>query len=113
MLGAFAGLLERAAPAFPRLLCALDFASDSPREIVLAGQPGREDFEALRRAVFASPKLNRVVAHADSAAAVPELSALVEGRAGGGGPAKAWVCERFACRAPVADAPALSAVLDA
>jgi hypothetical protein len=111
--GAFADLVARAAPAFPRLLCALDFASDAPREIVLAGEPGREDFEALRAAVFASPKLNRVLAHADSAADIPKLSALAQGRASAGSPARAYVCERFACRAPIADASALSAALDA
>ncbi len=112
VLAAFAGLVERAAPAFPRLLCALDFRSDAAREIVLSGEPGREDFEALRSSVFASPKLNRVVAHAESAGELPELSSLSEGRAAGGGPAKAYVCENFACRAPIADPAALTAALD-
>ncbi len=112
VIGAFAGLLERAGTAFPRLLCALDWREDRPREIVLAGQPGREDFEALRRAVFASPRLNRVIAHADSAGGVPGLSGLVEGRAARGGKAAAYVCEGFACRAPVSDASALRAILD-
>jgi hypothetical protein len=109
----FAPLVERAAPAFTRLLCALDFRSDAAREIVLSGEPGRGDFEALRGAVFASPKVNRVVAHAESARELPELSSLAEGRAAGGGPAKAYVCESFACRAPIADPAALTAALDA
>jgi uncharacterized protein len=112
-LGAFAGLLDRAATAFPRLLSALDWREGQPREIVLVGQPGREDFEALRRAVFASPGLNRVVAHADSAAGVPELDGLAEGRAARAGAAAAYVCEGFACRAPVTDPEALRALLDA
>ncbi|MEX0879116.1 MAG: thioredoxin domain-containing protein [Thermoanaerobaculia bacterium] len=113
VIGAFAGLLERAGTAFPRLLCALDWREDRPREIVLAGQPGLEDFEALRRAVFTSPRLNRVIAHADSAGSVLALSGLVEGRAGRGGKAAAYVCEGFACRAPVTDPAALRAILDA
>ncbi|MEP6992982.1 MAG: hypothetical protein ABI968_00580, partial [Acidobacteriota bacterium] len=109
---AFARDLERASPAFPRLLCALDFREAAPREIVLAGQPGSPDFEALRRAAFASPGLNRVLAHADSASGVPELAGLVRGRASKDGKAAAYVCEAFACQAPVSDPAALSALLD-
>jgi uncharacterized protein YyaL (SSP411 family) len=109
---AFGELLERAAPAFPRLLSALDFRASGPREIVLAGEPGRPDFEALRRAVFASPGLNRVVAHVESAAAVPELAPLTRARSMRDGKAAAYVCERFACQAPVTDPEALAALLN-
>src|SRR5262249_53718508 len=63
-----APILAKAPTAFPRLLSALDLAAAASREIVLTGEPGSEDFEALRRAVFASPNPNRVVVHADSAA---------------------------------------------
>jgi uncharacterized protein YyaL (SSP411 family) len=105
-------VVEKASPAFPRLLCAVDFQLGPPREVVLAGRPGAADFEALRGAVFASPGLNRILAHADSGADVPELSALTEGRAAGD-PAKAYVCRNFACLAPVTDPAALSAALDA
>jgi uncharacterized protein YyaL (SSP411 family) len=108
---AFGGLLGRAAPAFPRLLCALDFRASGPREIVLAGEPGQEDFEALRRTVFASPDLNRVVAHVESAAAVPELAPLTRARSTRDGRAAAYVCERFACQAPVTDPDALAGLL--
>jgi len=108
---AFGAILERAAPAFPRLLNALDFRSSAPREIVLAGEPGREDFEALRRIVFASPDLNRVVAHVDPAASVPELAPLTRARSTRDGKAAAYVCEKFACQAPVTDAKALEDLL--
>jgi uncharacterized protein len=105
-------LLERAPAAVPRLLCALDFAESPPREVVLAGVPGRGDFEALRRAVFASPALNRVVAHAETAPGVAGLAALGEGRSAGAGAARAYVCSGFACRAPVTDPDALAASLE-
>ncbi len=108
-----AALLDRAPTAFPRLLCALDFRSDPPREVVLAGSPGREDFEGLRRAVFSSRGLNRVVAHADTAAGVAGLDALGAGRASRGGAAAAYVCSNFSCRAPVADPESLRALLAA
>jgi uncharacterized protein YyaL (SSP411 family) len=108
---AFSGYLARAAPAFPRLLCALDFRESGVREVVLAGSPGREDFEAFRRAVFESPGLNRVLAYADPATPVPELGPLTRGRESGGA-AVAYVCESFACRAPESDPKALAAALE-
>jgi uncharacterized protein len=105
-------LLERTPAAVPRLLCALDFAESPPREVVLAGVPGRGDFEALRRAVFASPASNRVVAHAETAPGVAGLAALGEGRSAGAGAARAYVCSGFACSAPVTDPAALAASLE-
>jgi uncharacterized protein YyaL (SSP411 family) len=105
-------LLARAPAAVPRLLCALDFAESTPREIVLSGAFGRADFEALRRAVFESPGLNRVVVHAETASRVADLAALGEGRSADGGPARAYVCSRFACRAPVTDPADLAASLE-
>jgi uncharacterized protein YyaL (SSP411 family) len=113
LFAAFSGYLSRAAPAFPRLLCALDMREAGAREVVLSGRPGREDFEALRRAVFGSPGLNRVVAHADSGSGASELEPLTRGRASAAGEAVAYVCERFACRAPERDPEALRAALDA
>jgi uncharacterized protein YyaL (SSP411 family) len=114
VLAAFSALVERAAPAFPRLLGAVDFASDSAREIVLSGTPGKPDFEALRSAVFASPGLNRVLAPA-APDAPPELASLVEGRVAEAPAraARAYVCEAFACRAPLEAPEALAAALDA
>ena len=111
VIGAFSAVAEKAAPAFPRLLSAVDFASDAPREIVLSGTPGKDDFEALRSAAFASPRLNRVLAAAVKNAPA-ELASLIEGRIAQA-PARAFVCERFACRAPIADPAALTAALDA
>ena len=112
VLAAFSALAEKAAPAFPRLLSAADFAAGGAREIVLSGTPGRADFDALRSAVFASPGLNRVLAHA-SADAPAELAPLLEGRVSETAAARAlaFVCESFACRAPVEDPAALSAAL--
>jgi uncharacterized protein YyaL (SSP411 family) len=109
VLGAFSAVAEKAAPAFPRLLCAVDFASDSSREIVLSGAPGRPDFEALRAAAFASPRLNRVLAHA-APDTPPELASLVEGRVSDA-TARAFVCESFACRAPLTEPADLAAAL--
>jgi hypothetical protein len=113
VFSAFAGYLDRAPSAFPRLLCALDYRQDEPREIVLSGEPGREDFEALRAAVFASRRPNRVVAHADAAESLADLAPLVASRGSGEGAARAWVCRNFACLRPTSDPAELAAALDA
>jgi hypothetical protein len=104
--------LARAGTALPRLLCALDYRSDSPAEIVLSGEPGRPDFESLRRAVFARPGLNRVLLHADAAKSLASLSPLVRSRESHDGRALAYVCRSFACRAPSGTPDELSAALD-
>jgi uncharacterized protein YyaL (SSP411 family) len=113
VFAAFAGYLERAPSAFPRLLSALDYREDEPPEVVLAGEPDRPDFESLRSAVFASRRLNRVVAHADAAESLADVSPLVAGRAAPDGTARAFVCRSFACLAPTSDPAVLAAALDA
>jgi uncharacterized protein len=98
-------LLERAPAAFGHLLCALDMHFSPPREVAVVG-PSVD----LRRAALEGYRPNTVYAFADEPTdAVPLLAGkgLVEGR-----PA-AYVCERFACRAPVTTAEALRATLNA
>ena len=112
IFSSLAGYLDRVPAAFPRLLCALDYRQDEPREIVLAGEPGRPDFEALRGAVFASPRPNRVVVHASGLDSPPELHALVESRTSADGRARAFVCRGFACLAPTTDPAELATQLD-
>jgi uncharacterized protein YyaL (SSP411 family) len=112
IFSAIAGYLDRAPAAFPRLLCALDYRQDEPQEVVLSGEPGREDFEALRAAVFASPRPNRVLVHAGGGETPPELLPLVEFRQSEDGRARAFVCRRFSCLAPTSDPAGLAAALD-
>jgi uncharacterized protein YyaL (SSP411 family) len=95
-------LLERAPVAVGHLLCALDLHFSPPREVALVGPPGNPATEALRRAILAPFEPNTVFAFASGAddpatERVPLLAGkgLVDGR-----PA-VYVCERFACRAPV------------
>jgi hypothetical protein len=109
LIGSASGMLFRAPTALPRMLCALDRSLSPPVEVVLAGAPGREDFEALRRAVFESGNPDRVLAHAGGAE-LPQIAALTEGR-GGEGPAAAYVCQSFACQAPTADPGTLKTLL--
>ena len=106
--------LERAPAAVGHMLCALDLHFAPPREVAVVGLPGERETEELRRAALASWEPNTVYAFSggtDDPAAerVPLLAGkgLVDGR-----PA-AYVCENFACRAPVTSADELAAALAA
>ena len=93
-----APLLPRAPSAFGHALNALDLYFSPPREIAIVGPPDSE----VARAALASFDPNAVVAFGPSDG-VPLLAGkdLVEGR-----PA-VYVCEGFACQAPVTEAKAL------
>jgi uncharacterized protein YyaL (SSP411 family) len=88
-------LLPRAPSAFGWALCALDLHLSPPRELAIVGAANSEIADAALRGF--DP--NAVVAFGP-AGDVPLLEGktLVEGK-----PA-VYVCERFACRAPVTDA---------
>jgi uncharacterized protein YyaL (SSP411 family) len=100
-------LLHELAPphpqAFAHLLQAIDFYTASTREVALVG----EDRASLERVVRAKFRPHVVVA-AGEGGAVP----LLEGRTTVNGRAAAYVCEHFACQAPVTDPRDLAALLD-
>ncbi len=117
----------KAPHALPELLCAVERALQEPRQVVLAGDARARDFRALvavlhervgpRRAVVAvpgedeagrwlatrAPWLAEMKAGADETNPGREAHAI---RA-----ARAFVCERFTCQAPVETAEALRAML--
>jgi uncharacterized protein YyaL (SSP411 family) len=110
---ASSGYLTRAPLALPRMLCALEGATDAAREVVLGGEPGRADFERLRQAVFDSPVVNRVLAHADAGESLKDLVPLTASRRSEDGSGRAWICRDFACGLPISNPADLSAALDA
>jgi uncharacterized protein len=90
--------LARAPSAFGWALCALELYLSPPRELAIVGGPDDE----VARAALAPFEPNTVVAFGPSED-VPLLAGktLVDGK-----PA-VYVCERFACRAPVTDPAAV------
>ena len=91
----------------PGLMRAVDFALLDPREVVVAGDdPARAAL--LERAWRAWPS-RHVVAPvvADQRAALEERTPIVTGKVAPAGEARAWVCRRGACEAPVSDPAAL------
>ncbi len=86
--------LERAPGAFGWALCALDLWLAPAREIAIVGEL---DSPVARRAL--APFEPRAVVAVGPASGVP----LLEGRGLVGGRTAVYICERFACRAPVTD----------
>jgi uncharacterized protein YyaL (SSP411 family) len=93
-------LLPQAPSAFGHLLCALDLHFSAPRELAVIGPPDSE----VARAALAAYDPNAVVAFGPS-----DDVPLLEGKSYVDGRPAVYVCERFACRAPVTEAAALSA----
>jgi hypothetical protein len=86
--------LPRVPSAFGWALCALDLYLSPPRELAIIGAPGDE----LARGALAPFEPNTVVAFGPS-----EDGPLLAGKARVDGKPTLYVCERFACRAPVTE----------
>jgi uncharacterized protein YyaL (SSP411 family) len=93
---------------FGHSLQALDFYLASVREVAIAGA-GHDDagVAALAQVVRGAYRPHVVLAGGGVSAGVP----LLEGRSPVDGRAAAYVCEHFACQAPVTDPDALAAAL--
>jgi uncharacterized protein YyaL (SSP411 family) len=92
--------VTRAPTSFGHALCALDLYLSPPREIAIVGPRGDIATRELARAALSDWQPNTVVARSEGGEEQVALLAgkgLVEGR-----PA-VYVCESFACQAPVTD----------
>jgi hypothetical protein len=87
-------LVPRAPSAFGWALCALDLHFSPPREIAIVGSPD----DAVAKAALAGYDPNAVVAFGPS-----EDVPLLQGKSLVDGKPAVYVCERFACQAPVVD----------
>jgi hypothetical protein len=95
------------------LLCGLELHFAPPREVAIVGPADDPATQELRRVALAPFAPDTVVAFAEgpddpAAAAIP----LLEGRGLVDGKPAAYVCEGFACLAPITDPDALRAALD-
>jgi hypothetical protein len=91
---------------FGHTLQALDFHLASVREVAIAGLGDDPGAAALARVVRGAYRPHVVLAGGEGDG-VP----LLEGRTPVHGRAAAYVCEHFACRAPVTEPEALAAAL--
>jgi uncharacterized protein YyaL (SSP411 family) len=114
LLAAFGSRLSAAPMAVPQLLVAYDFLLSEPRQIVIAGERGAADTEALIQTVQGRFVPNRIVMLVDSeegrealATGAPAVAAMtkVNGRAA------AYVCQNYTCKLPVTEAGQLAELL--
>ncbi|HLQ66372.1 MAG TPA: thioredoxin domain-containing protein [Candidatus Limnocylindrales bacterium] len=112
---AFGGSVARLPGAHTQLLSALDFAFGPTHEVVVAGAAGAPETRALLRAARGRFAPRAVFLLTEPGAAGEELAKLAPFTAAqgpvGGRPA-AYVCENFACSAPITDPSALASTLE-
>lgn len=106
----------RAPHALPEMLCAIERAIEAPRQVVLAGDPASRDFRALAAELRSKAGPNRTVLATPSDDEAGRWLAgrapwLAEMKPAPDGRARAFVCERFTCLAPVDEPGALRKAL--
>jgi uncharacterized protein YyaL (SSP411 family) len=101
--------MRRAPHGFGQMLAALDLHLSDPREVAVVGPAADPATAALADAARAGfhPTVVYAFGDGDDAAGVP----LLEGRHAVGGAPAAYICERFACRAPLTDPAAVGAAM--
>jgi uncharacterized protein YyaL (SSP411 family) len=106
------GLMQRAPSAAGHHLSALDLHFSPPREIAVVGPSDDPATAALRAAALERYAPTTVYAFSDGGdASALERIPLLAGKGLVGGRPAAYVCESFACKAPVTDPDELRGVL--
>jgi uncharacterized protein YyaL (SSP411 family) len=112
---ALSGRVARSGTAVPQLMAALEFNQSTPKQIVIAGDPGAPDTQALLRAVHQRFIPNKVLALVDGGPGQGTLTALAPQFAEmtrRGGHATIYVCEHYACHLPTTDPAVAARLLD-
>ena len=112
-LGSLAEVMVKHPQAFGHALCALDFALSPVRELAIIGDPRQPDTRSLLAEINKRYLPNSVLACAspDDTAAVQTVPLLVD-RQLKDGKASAYVCQNFACQAPVTTGTELAELLE-
>ena len=111
-----AGFMARFPAAFGRLLAVLDRTVADPVEIAIVGARDDARTIALHQAALKPYLPNRTIAGTAPGEDLPHRLPVLEGRDRGTEPDPepvAYVCEHYACKAPVSDAVALAKQLGA
>ncbi len=99
--------------AFAHMLNALDFCLAMPTEIVIAGKVGAKDTNKLLEVVNKTYMPNKILAFAPDSGKGSKKLLLLKDRKSINGKAAAYVCENFACKAPVTDPEEFKRILEA
>ncbi|MBI4345851.1 MAG: thioredoxin domain-containing protein [Elusimicrobia bacterium] len=110
----FADQMKDSPRSLPQMLVALDFSRAKTREIVVAGDPGAPDTEALLERVRAKLLPHAVVLLADGGERQKKLARwlpFLKDIRRKDGKATAYVCVDYGCQSPVTDPTALDELL--
>ncbi|PYL84312.1 MAG: thioredoxin domain-containing protein [Verrucomicrobia bacterium] len=113
-VNAFARQLAHFPSALPQMLVAFDFLEGSPRQIVIAGDSDSPETKALLAEGHRHFLPNKVLLLADGAEGqsyLGETNEAIRAMSMVGGNPAAYVCENFACKAPVTDVSELRKLL--
>ena len=113
-LQAFQNHWSKTPQALPQMLCALELALEPPRHVVIAGNPAADDFNALVAVLHERLGPRRILLAADGGqgqAWLAERAPWAAGMKPLDHRATAYVCEEFACQAPVTDVEQLRRLL--
>jgi hypothetical protein len=106
-LAAFRGVMQEQPTAMGQMLLALDFHLGPVQEFAVVGDPADPETRRALRAVRGGYRPNKVVACA--AGEVPGVP-LLAGKAARG-PVTTYICQNYACQAPLVGAEALEQAL--
>lgn len=110
----FGAALTKRPATMPRMLSALDFALDRPKEIAIVKAAPRDDAEPLLgrlRRHFLPNRVLTVVTQGDELAAHQQFIPWLEAKTALGGRVTAYVCERHVCALPTSDPDTFAAQL--
>jgi uncharacterized protein YyaL (SSP411 family) len=105
-LAAFRSRIDKVPAAVPQMMAACEFYLSEPRQIVLVGERGAADTQALVKTVYSRFVPNRIVLLVDSPETRNALAAGVEAIGAmqkQAGRATAYVCRNYACELPVSE----------
>ncbi|MCH7498068.1 MAG: thioredoxin domain-containing protein [Candidatus Marinimicrobia bacterium] len=111
----FARKVAQSPTAFTQLLSAVAFAVGPSYEVVIAGEPGSADADAMLAALRRSYHPNKVVLfhpQGDGQAEIARLAPFVANQTSLDGKATAYVCRNYACKAPTTEVAVMLAALD-
>ncbi|SFL85239.1 hypothetical protein SAMN03159341_110243 [Paenibacillus sp. 1_12] len=112
-LQAFAGSVQKYPSGHALFLIALDYVLSAPSEIVLAGDPGKPDLQAMKDKLqrrFLPYAIFMLHPSGEQGNAARSLIPLLKDKVVLGGRATAYICENFVCHAPVTDLDELDEV---
>lgn len=111
---AFSQQVQRAPMGHTQLMSALDFWSNQSFEVVIVGEPGREDAQAMLQKLNTPFIPNKVVLFrpdGEAEHAITKIAPFTKYQNSLNGKATAFVCKNFTCNAPTTDVEKMMGLL--